>query len=156
MKANSLITIALATAADALALPRQESGWKVTRFASYVAAHSITQVTSFSVSRSANGTEIICSNGSGATLSSTPYLTPIADGQCEDGSGLGFSMHQVGEQAVELTVKETAEGGRSGTWTSDNEMVITMQSPGSNNPNGQITQYIGPTDFELKMQTNIR
>ncbi|KAK7935868.1 hypothetical protein PG985_001363 [Apiospora marii] len=152
MKANTLITIALATAANALAVPRQDSGWKVTHFASYVAAHSITQVTSFSVSRAPNGTEIICSNGSGATLSSTPYLTPIDDGKCEDGSGLSFSMHQVGEQAVELTVKESTDGGLSGTWTSEDKMVITMQSPGSNNPNGQITQYVGPADFELKMQ----
>lgn len=111
-----------------------------------------TNSTSFHVSRASNGTEIICSNGSGATLSSTPYLTPIEDGKCEDGSGLSFSMHQVGEQAVELTVKDTADGGLSGTWTSENKMVITMQSPGSNNPNGQITQYVGPADFELKMQ----
>ncbi|KAK8038282.1 hypothetical protein PG994_015049 [Apiospora phragmitis] len=152
MKANSLITIALATAANALAVPRQESGWKVTRFASYVAAHSITQVTSFYVSRTENGTAIACANGSGATLSSTPALTPVEDGKCADSSGLSFSMHQVGEQAVELTVKEIAADGLSGTWTSGSKMIVTMQSPGSNNPNGQITQYVGPTDFELKMQ----
>lgn len=111
-----------------------------------------TNSTSFYVSRAENGTEVICSNGSGATLSSTPYLTPIDDGKCQDGSGLSFSMHQVGEQAVELTVKDIAEGSLSGTWTSENKMVITMQSPGSNNPNGQITQYVGPADFELMMQ----
>ncbi|KAK8002663.1 hypothetical protein PG990_000412 [Apiospora arundinis] len=152
MKVNALITIALATAANALTIPRQESGWKVTRFASYVAAHSITQVTSFYVTREANGTAIVCSNGTGSTLSATPYLTPVDDGKCEDGSGLTFSMHQVAEQAVELTVKEISEGGLSGTWKSGDKVVERFQSPGSNNPNGQITQYTGPSDFTLMMQ----
>lgn len=111
-----------------------------------------TNSTSFYVTQGENGTAIACTNGTGATLSATPYLTPVDDAQCADGSGLGFSMHQVSTEAVELTVKERAAGGLSGTWKSDDKVVERIQSPGSNNPNGQITQYVGPADFELTMQ----
>ncbi|KAK7753154.1 hypothetical protein SLS62_004887 [Diatrype stigma] len=127
----------------------EDESWLVKSFSSYVAPHSISQITAFSLVPSpANATAgITCSNATGAALSATPYLVPVVDGDCAPGSGFNFSFRQLAGYAVELTVVQAASN-RTATYTSGNDSVTTVKTgPG---PFDTLTSYVGENQFALE------
>ncbi|RYP89816.1 hypothetical protein DL770_004027 [Monosporascus sp. CRB-9-2] len=124
---------------------RTNDKWLVNHFSSGVAPHSISQITSFNLVRPAANQTIPCSNVTGAALSSTPFLVPVPDGKCLEGSGFRFSFRQIEDYAVKLTVRD-AEGATA-TYTSG-PGAVTTSSTGSG-PHDTTTAYVGPTEFEL-------
>ncbi|KAH8201332.1 hypothetical protein TruAng_004500 [Truncatella angustata] len=135
----------LATLSSAAPLAeRADEVWHVTRFAAYVAAHSITQIITFSVELPGSEGPVECSTGGSAALSSTPFLLPV-NGTCVEGSGLSFNFTQVEDFAIKLQVNN--EEGVQATHTSDPNSVKFV-STGST-PLDTMTAYVGPQDYDL-------
>jgi hypothetical protein len=92
---------------------------------------------------------IQCSNGTGAALSATPFLLPVTNGKCGDGSNLSFNFTQVENYAIKLDVQNAA--GIQATHTSDANLVQFVQTGPT--PLDTMTAYVGPQDFGLTTTT---
>ncbi|KAK6066488.1 hypothetical protein SCUP234_03994 [Seiridium cupressi] len=138
--------VVLAAVASAMPLAeRADETWQVTDFSAYVAAHSISQIVSFSVAVPGSAEPAQCSAVTNALLSSSPSLLYITDGKCVEELGLSFNFTQVADFAIKLDV-QNAQGVRA-THTSDTNSVSFISSGPT--PLDTETAYTGPHDFDL-------
>lgn len=101
----------------------------------------------FSVTLPGSEDAVQCSAATGAAISSSPFLLPITNGKCVDGSGLTFNFTQVEDLAIKLDV-ENAQGVQA-THTSEPDSVSFIQT--GSTPLDTMTAYTGSADFDLSV-----
>jgi hypothetical protein len=88
---------------------------------------------------------VLCSDGRGALLSSTAALDPVINAPCVAGSGFNFTLQQIADYAVELSVEDP--NGLVATYTSGTNEVSVISTGSS--PLDTETAYTGPSSFDL-------
>ncbi|KAI1880270.1 hypothetical protein JX265_001891 [Neoarthrinium moseri] len=146
MRAFILIAVAAAAVSATPMQERADGDWQVTRFAAYVAAHSIVQHITFSVTVPGIDAPIPCSNATGAAISSSPFLLPVQGGTCSK-QDFSFNFRQVENAAIELEVKR--EAGPTATYNSPSD-VVQYVTTGST-PLDTGIAYVGAQDFGLRI-----
>lgn len=87
----------------------------------------------------------LCSDVRGALLSSQPALNPVLNAPCVAGSGFNFTLQQIADFAVVLSVQDPA--GLVATYTSGTNEVSEISTGPS--PLDTMIAYTGPSSFEL-------
>lgn len=145
----ALLSVALPVHESEDASKRETAAWQIDSFGARVYAGSVTQLTSFSLTKPDSADSILCSNATGAAMASTPYLRALDGARCSEDVAISFSFAQLEGAAVTLSIVDPE--GWTGTFTSDPAVVSYVATgPG---PHDTETAYVGPPSFGMTMES---